>query len=472
MADELLELIFLEVVSAGYITTATMAAMQLAGVCSRWRIVALNRGRLWSRLSTFDPVLFRMSLSRSLSASLSLKFDVCDTQTITLALTEIHRVVDLDVAVFPVLAVVAAGEKTAPVLRTVSLQYDHTCRSPLLEGWSMPMLEKLSLANTSLRSTGHLLLETLTTLELMNVDCCDATGASGRSLCFQSFGRLRALQSLRLIRCLSRTFSRSSMGSVRVRLPALETLSVMDLPGPILPFLQHIDIPANASLSLSFDSCLPRNGLARNMADWFCHSFFRRAGNGGLRAAVHTASFEVLARRFQLVLRNHRNADASTPPKPAVEMTFDRREKLSDAVAFGSCLPLGDMACLRLVQQIGVVTPSSWNWLRGVSTKVETLVLGQAAYDSAAVCLGENPLMGLPAFPALKTLVLQDIRHAHHGTRPFRALIDYLEDRVKLHHALQSVVLRGCTIFSWNDVEKLKMHVASVDHDGDTTLTG
>lgn len=153
IADELLELIFLEVVSARYITTATMAAMQLAGVCSRWCIVVLNRGRLWARLSTFRPVLFRMSLSRSLSASLSLQLDVCDVQTANLALAEIHRVVDLDVSVFPVLAVVAAGEKTAPALRTLSLQYDHTCRSPLLEGWSMPILEKLSLAHTSLRLT-------------------------------------------------------------------------------------------------------------------------------------------------------------------------------------------------------------------------------------------------------------------------------------------------------------------------------
>lgn len=277
IADELLELIFLEVVSAGYITTATMAAMELAGVCSRWCIVVLNHGRLWSRLSTFHPVLFRMSLSRSLSASLSLKLDVCDVQTANLALEEIHRVVDLDVSVFPVLAVVAAGEKTAPALRTLSLQFDHACKSPLLEGWSMPILEKLSLAHTSLRSHGHLLLETLTTLELMNVDCCDATGMSGSSLSFQSFGRLRALKSLRLIRCLSRTLSRASMGPVRVRLPALETLSVVDLPGPILPFLQHIDIPANASRSLSFDSCLPRNDLVRNLADWFCHSFFRRS---------------------------------------------------------------------------------------------------------------------------------------------------------------------------------------------------
>lgn len=336
----------------------------------------------------------------------------------------------------------------------------------------MPMLEKLSLAHTSLRSHGHLLLETLTTLELMNVDCCDATGVSGNSLSFQSFGRLRALNSLRLARCLSRTFSRASVGPVRVRLPALEMLSVVDLPGPILPFLQHIDIPANASISLSFDSCLPRNDLVRNMADWFCHSFFRRAGNGGLRAAVHTASFEVLARRFQLILRNHGNAGASTPHKPAVEITFDRREKLSDAVAFGSCLPLRDMTCLRLVQQIGIVTPSSWNWLRGVSTKVETLVLGQAAYDFAAVCLRENSLMGLPAFPALKTLVLQDIRHAHYGTHPFRALTDHLENRAELYRALHSVVLQGCTIFNANNVEELQRHVASVDRDEQTTLTG
>lgn len=177
LSDDILQDIFLEATSSSPLGMATDDAMDLSHVYRRWRIVALSSGRLWARLSG-GPSRFELSLARSLSAPLYLELDTRHISTTRLAFDQVHRIVEM--TLFVSADVVASGQQVALTLRTLELDFAPEMRElAFLAGWGIPKLEKLSLAHTSLRSNGHFLVETITALELVKVDCYCAADAPG-----------------------------------------------------------------------------------------------------------------------------------------------------------------------------------------------------------------------------------------------------------------------------------------------------
>lgn len=476
LSDDLLEVILLEVSSSSLKIMATGDALGLSHICRWWRGVALRSGRLWARPSG-GPALFELSLERSLSAPLYLEIDTRRIKRTGPVFGQGHRIIEMSLFVA---SDVVTGQQVAPALRTLQLSFaPEMTESSFLAGWNMPQLDRLTLVRTSLRSNGHLLLNTLSSLELVSVDCHDTADALGCSLFFRAVRQLRALKSLRLVDCFSEEFLGIPLTQAPIRLPALKILDLTDEPELCLGFLRSIDVASVSPMSLDFSGPITRVGFPRDLSASIRRHSLERDGDNPDPFTICTASLDFIDGRLCLAFwsAHSANAEPLLDTKPAIQIVFNKDNDVWDATNLASHLSLQeDIRCLRIVPRVmAKITPVCLTEFDDVFRRVETLVLGQAAYQMAGLMFSMDSSWtrnkSYPGFyPLLRTLVLADIQHRDDEVTFFNELaetfVTFLQERYEVGQPVQTVAINDCSVFRRADIEEIKLYVHDLLWDG------
>lgn len=475
LSNDVLESILLDVASSSPFTKTTDAAMKLSQVCHRWRAVALHSGRLWARVSG-GPKLFELILARSLSAPLYLALDIRHVEKTNLVFGQIDRIVGM--SLFVASDVVATGSQNAPVLRSLALNFAPGMRdSAYLVGWNMPKLERLLLAHTSLINKGHLLVGTLTTLDLMAVNCHGVAGTPGSSLFSRFISLLGRLKSLRLASCLSGECLGTLLQHAPIRLSALETLSVIDAPELCLGFIRRLQMPSIISLSLDFSAGIRRKPFSRELALEIRRHVLERGGNAGRPAAMHTVAFNSIDGRFSLA---YFSTDMERLPdsKSAIRIVFHDKDDILVTTEMATQLALRDVKCLRVeLRAMGGDHPLSFVDLAPIFPRTEKLVVGLAAYGAALAMFGMDSYRARNSshpflLPSLTTLVMMNIWSGGDCDNLDRAcaqsFVKSLKARKQVEDPIRKLVIKGCSVFCREDIEEIRPLVDELLWDGKT----
>lgn len=232
--------------------------LSVAGVCKRWRAIAMICPRLWSRLLLFNPKATNEMIARSKQSPLTIKtgslwaFEHYNKHSLTLALHEMQRACHIEFSAkgeYFQKSIAVITEKPAPILEKLSISFtdNNAFRLPnnLFQG-NVPQLSSIQLRGCILSASSPLIHAGLTTLIMRGVVLRHRPDLSKYYAILEKTPQLEHLVLWHAISYKDET-AEADRG---IPLKSLKSIKLVDNYMGCCLLMTNIDIPPDAKISL------------------------------------------------------------------------------------------------------------------------------------------------------------------------------------------------------------------------------